>query len=76
MDERRRLATGQSSVTKVNVGGSGVPFRATLVYTDFPGEYLINNLNLIVIDPSGRFYFGNDFNGSGSLDPRTTSRAW
>ena len=57
-------------MTKVKVGGSGVPLRATLVYTDFPGESLINNLNLIVTDPSGKFYLGNDFNGSGSLDSR------
>jgi len=69
VDEGPKLATGQSSGTKVKVGGSGVPLRVTLVYTDFPGEYLINNLNLIVTDPNGKFYLGNDFNGSGSLDP-------
>jgi hypothetical protein len=31
------------------------------VWTDYPGQGLINNLNLIVTDPTGSRYYGNVF---------------
>ena len=40
----------------------------TLVYSDFPGEDLINNLNLFVLDPEGAFRVGNDFEGHRTPD--------
>ena len=30
-----------------------------MCYTDYPGENLINNLSLIVTDPAGKRYVGN-----------------
>jgi hypothetical protein len=30
-----------------------------MCYSDSPGENLVNNLNLIVSDPSGKRYVGN-----------------
>jgi hypothetical protein len=44
------------------------PLRVTLVYTDFPGEDLVNNLNLLLISPNSKVYFGNDFNDDGVQD--------
>jgi hypothetical protein len=56
-------------VTKVKIAGSTVPFKVTMVFTDYPGENLVNNLNLMVSDPGGKFYLGNDFAGTGTPDP-------
>jgi hypothetical protein len=33
----------------------------TLAYTDYPGPGAINNLNLLVTDPAGMDYYGNQF---------------
>jgi serine protease AprX len=38
---------------------AGSSLRVVLAYSDFPGETLVNNLNLIVYNPSGRMYVGN-----------------
>jgi serine protease AprX len=32
-----------------------------MVYSDYPGPGLINNLNLVVTDPNGKRYHGNIF---------------
>ena len=61
------LATGQAKEFDVKIE-AGTPLRITMVYTDFPGEELVNNLNLIVTSPNGDFIFGNDFDGSGTPD--------
>jgi hypothetical protein len=37
-----------------------------MCYSDFPGDSLINNLNLIVTDPSGKRYVGNQRNIAGA----------
>ena len=37
-----------------------------MAYTDYPGETLINNLNLIVTDPAGKRYVGNQKSTSGA----------
>jgi hypothetical protein len=44
------------------------PLRITLVYPDWPGRELINNLDLFVKDPNGRFYLGNGFAGLNTPD--------
>ncbi len=67
-DEGQGLATGQASTLKIQLTGSTVPLRVTMVYSDYPGENLINNLNLMVTDPSGKFYLGNDFAGNQTTD--------
>ena len=61
------LPNDQKSFT-VEVRDGSVPVRITLVYTDFPGEDLINNLNLFAFEPGGPFHVGNDFDGNGQPD--------
>jgi hypothetical protein len=46
------------------VATTGGPFRISLVWTDYPGspaasKALVNNLDLEVIAPDGKHYFGN-----------------
>jgi serine protease AprX len=68
IDEPQGLITGEAREYRINIADSSVPLRATLVYTDFPGRNLINNLNLLLISPDSKTYFGNDFNNKGVLD--------
>ena len=53
------LKTGKKSTTVVKVPSGRRGVRIVLCYSDFPGESLINNLSLIVTDPSGKRYVGN-----------------
>jgi serine protease AprX len=62
------LQTGGLKEFKVKLTKANAPLRVTMVYTDFPGEDLVNNLNLIVTSPTGDFRCGNDFNRSGTPD--------
>lgn len=68
IDEPQSLSTGESREYTVVVTNDTVQLRATLVYTDFPDENLVNNLNLLIFDPSGKYYVGNDFDGAGNPD--------
>jgi len=50
--------------TSTPVATTGGPFRISLVWTDYPGspaasKALVNNLDLEVIAPDGKHYFGN-----------------
>ncbi|MGI6284274.1 S8 family serine peptidase [Neomoorella humiferrea] len=68
------LATGQEMTFQVTVTAAAAPFRATLAWTDpagTPGEAaLVNDLDLVVIAPDGRQFFGNDYTGAGKADRR------
>jgi serine protease AprX len=69
VDERAGgLTTGSMATSTVTLTGSSVPLRVTLAYSDFPGDRLVNNLNLVVTAPNGRFFVGNDFGGTGAPD--------
>jgi subtilisin family serine protease len=68
IDEASGLQTGAQRDYAIQVPDASVPLRVTLVYTDFPGRDLINNLNLFAHDPTGQFFAGNDFAGSGTPD--------
>jgi hypothetical protein len=68
VDESQGLMTGDKREYEVEIVDNSVPLRATLVYTDYPGEKLVNNLNLILYSPSGKYYLGNDFKQTGSSD--------
>jgi serine protease AprX len=68
IDEDNGLTTGQNGQYQIKITDSSVPIKATLVYTDYPGEDLKNNLNLIVHSPSGKQYLGNDFEENGNPD--------
>ncbi|HEU5120905.1 MAG TPA: hypothetical protein VFT71_07940 [Candidatus Nitrosocosmicus sp.] len=61
VDNTTGLETGQSLRFEVNIGSNVKPLRATLVWTDYPGPSLINNLNLVMTDPQGKKYRGNVF---------------
>lgn len=58
------LRPEKSAWYTVNVGASSAPLRCTLVYTDWPGEKLVNRLNLFAFSPGGRYFVGNDFKGT------------
>lgn len=68
VDEKNALKTGDYRDYEFEVGESSVKLRVTMVYTDYPGENLINNLNLFVISPDKKYYIGNDFKGKGETD--------
>ncbi|MCG8358010.1 MAG: S8 family serine peptidase [Kiloniellales bacterium] len=59
IDEKDGLATGQLHAWQLTVRSDERPLRIALAYSDFPAETLVNNLNLILIDPDGRFHVGN-----------------
>lgn len=68
-DETDGLSTGAMREFEIEVTDPSVNLRATMVYSDYPGEDLINNLNLIAVAPEGGgFVAGNDFSGTGSPD--------
>ncbi|MDD3270203.1 MAG: S8 family serine peptidase [Syntrophomonadaceae bacterium] len=73
IDEKNGIQSGQMLEYKVQVAEAGTDFRATLAWVDPPAEVaanqaLVNNLNLIIQDPQGKNYYGNDFNHQGSID--------
>jgi hypothetical protein len=53
------LGTGDGSTATVTLSSSTKTLRVVMAYTDYPGETLINNLNLIVTVPDGKKYVGN-----------------
>ncbi len=68
MDVQPGLQTGEHQQIRLQIADSSIPLRLTLVYTDFPGEDLINNLHLFARAPGGQFFVGNDFNSTGVPD--------
>ena len=72
--EGNGLATGQSSTLTINVPSTGKTLRIVLAYTDFPGDALVNNLNLVAADPSSKGFVGNQSgSSSGTLALDTTN---
>ena len=62
------VRTGEAWQRTIRLSGTA-PLRIVLAYTDYPGAALVNNLNLIVQDPDGKLYAGNQANpGSVTLD--------
>lgn len=68
VDMERGLRTGQHEAFEIRIRAGQEPLKLTLAWTDFPGERVVNNLNLIVRTPHGRHLAGNDFSGQGSVD--------
>lgn len=68
IDENPGLETGDMKKYEIEITDPGSVLRITMVYTDAPGADLINNLNLFLYDPDGKFYIGNDFKYSGVPD--------
>jgi serine protease AprX len=67
LHEGPALRTGARSRCRFEVPRRGGTLRLAMAYTDFPGHRLVNNLNLIVIDPAGTLHLGN---GSGPVGRR------
>jgi hypothetical protein len=61
------LQTGQLASQVINVTTSNRTLRIVMAYSDFPGVGLINNLNLIVTDPAGKRYLGNQPRGASAM---------
>jgi hypothetical protein len=61
IDRKKGLKTGQAISITADVISSEMPLKVTLVWTDYPGQSLINNLNLIVTEPDGKRFNGNVF---------------
>lgn len=65
-------SVGTDTVATYNFDApGGQPFKATLVWTDYPGSTsasvtLVNDLDLVVTSPSGAVYQGNVFSGGWS----------
>lgn len=75
VDAGEGLAAGQEMTFQVEVNAAAAPFKATLAWTDpapAPGAEaaLVNDLDLVVIAPDGRQFFGNDYNDTGKADRR------
>jgi serine protease AprX len=64
--EGPKLKTGQKSTISLSVSTATRTLRIALCYSDFPGESLVNNLNLIVTDPAGKRYTGNQDPSAGA----------
>lgn len=57
--EGPKLATGQAQALPLQINSAGQPLKVVMAYTDYPGENLINNLNLLVRAPDGTIHVGN-----------------
>jgi subtilisin family serine protease len=58
-DVKPGLRTGDLRGYTLKVRSNQVALRIVLAYSDYPGAALVNNLNLIVTDPTGARYVGN-----------------
>jgi len=54
------LNTGETWSTLINVKGTQ-DFKVSLVWNDYPGQGLKNDLNLVVTAPNGDTYIGNNY---------------
>lgn len=68
IDESKGLKTDKFHEYPITISDTTVPLKVTLVYSDYPGDTLINNLNLILNSPNEKFYLGNDFEETGYTD--------
>jgi uncharacterized repeat protein (TIGR01451 family) len=65
-DRQAGLLTGQSAEYRLSVADTGSPLVATLAWTDRPAspgcsDCLVNDLDLVLVGPSGTIYRGNQF---------------
>jgi len=74
-DETAELSTGEAWSTEITVRSASEPLRIAVVWTDVPGEEdaehaLVNDLDVVLVDPDGAVYRGNAFAGIWSMvDP-------
>lgn len=68
IDQSNGLMTGELWSRKINITSSSVPLCVVLAYSDYPGARLVNNLNLMLTDPNGSRFVGNQSAGLLSMD--------
>jgi subtilisin family serine protease len=66
------LTTGEAREYRLQITQPG-PFKAVLAWYDAPGEVLVNDLNLNLIDPTGERVWGNHPTGSPGQTDRVNS---
>lgn len=59
LDASSGLRTGEVYTDTLSLASAGAPLRVVLVYSDYPGPNLINNLNLVAVAPDGSRFVGN-----------------
>jgi hypothetical protein len=72
-DSTASLSTGESRIYTFNVGDATIPLKATLVWSDYPGSPiaaggLVNDLDLILVDPSTNKHYPNNANQRGETE--------
>ncbi len=72
IDDTIGIETDEEKSFTVEVS-SGLPLKIVLVWTDYPAELssskqLVNDLDLEVISPSGKVYYGNNFENGYSVE--------
>ncbi len=80
VDDGTALSTNESATYTFSIASEDHPFKATLVWSDYPSTEaasinLVNNLDLVVTSPDGMVLLGNVFSGGwsqpgGSADNR------
>lgn len=68
LDIRDGLSTGELWSHTINVSSADIPLQIVMAYSDYPGARLVNNLNLMVTDPDGNRFIGNQTAGLLSMD--------
>lgn len=58
------VATGDSYRRLIRVTTGDAPLKVVLAYSDYPGQQLVNNLNLILTDPTSTPRVGNSKGGN------------
>ena len=72
IDVAEALETGEVWDHNFVISSSEVPLRIVLCYSDYPGQNLVNNLNLIITSPDGTRHVGN-LSGAGDMTMDTTN---
>lgn len=79
--ETAELSTGEAWAAEITVRSASEPLRLAVVWTDVPGEEdadhpLVNDLDVVLVDPGGSVFRGNAFSGTWStVDPGTVRDA-
>lgn len=59
IDVTQGLSTGEIWSHEISIRNDAFPLRVVMAYSDYPGEHLVNNLNLILTAPDGKRHVGN-----------------
>ncbi|MDD3270264.1 MAG: S8 family serine peptidase, partial [Syntrophomonadaceae bacterium] len=73
VEEPVGIHSGETREYKLHLDSGEAPFKVTLAWVDPPAKSgassaLVNNLDLLVRDPHGKIYYGNDFLQTGNID--------